>query len=111
MCSLFSLWPVTPSPPRTLTGRTFTHRTLTDPFFVLGAAFFLLDLLQELVDAGAVLDRLVESEADLRHLAHLDPLAELAADEAGGAVQALERGLLLLHRAEDAHKHFGVTQV
>src|SRR5262249_20966448 len=53
----------------------------------------------------------VEPEADLRHLAHLDPLAELAADEAGGAVQAFEGRLLLLLRAEHADEHLGVAQV
>ena len=53
-------------------------------------------------DLDAMLDGIVRDEAQLRAAAHLDPAAQLPPDKAGGAGEALDAFLGLLHAGHGA---------
>src|SRR6266545_2772626 len=70
------------------------------------------DLLEQLRDVDAVLDRRVELETKVgRELEVLKPASELVADQAFGRDQPLDRGILLIGIAEHAHPDAGLAQI
>ena len=70
-----------------------------------------LELVEELQDARAALERVVELEVELRDALDPQPLAELVADERHRPAQRGERRLPLLGLADDADPDLGMAQV